>query len=1052
MIEHIKQRFSIRFTLIGIFILATSLIASIVIGLQYHFSHEMLADTSRSQYQTASQNISRYFSQLAKEAKGTTQLLAKFQHTDKDGKLTTEALTLFADVMRSNPLFYAIYLGHENGDLSELINLDSHPMVRQQLGATHVDRWVTIFISGVGEQRTKRITYLDEQFKPRAERIEPSSYSTTNRPWFFNAKPKQVTKTDPYLFQNLQAPGITFSTQTRHSPAVIAVDIALSSLNKYLIDYTRHHNKQGQLELFIFQPKGEIIASNQIITNNNLPPVAPLTLTESQQALIAEIPTLNVSNENDWAPIDFSIAGQPKGYSIDTLTLISQMTGLQFKFVNGFSWSELITKFTTNKLDLIHSIILTEQNQPLGKFSDPYLDLPYSVVTMPDSEPITDIEQLNGKQLAIPKGWSIIPFIKQYYPQIEIVEMNSTHEVLQAVEDQTVHAALDIGIILHYTATHAFIDKIQFHDEIKFGTHSLPTQLHILLKNEYEQLIPIINLALANITPQQKAALKQKWFTTKKRLHSERQNVPYQELIELASDAESQAQLQPYTINGIDYFFYVSPISKNDSNGALFAAIIPVETLFAPAVKKVTYSISITILFALLLLPLSWLFATLISHPIHLLEAENKKIKQRQYSQVKKVNTRIVELDELSNAMLSMSESIQAHELAQKELMESFIKLIAQAIDDKSPYTAGHCNRVPELGLMLAQKAHESQLKPFKEFSFKSEDEHREFRIAAWLHDCGKITTPEYIVDKGSKLEAVYNRIHEIRMRFEVLLRDAQITYYQSMNETPDDKALHQKTLEDKQQQLTDDFTFIATANIGGEFMEQTDIERLHQLAKITWTRHFDDTLGLSPIEELKIKQLKRKSTLPATEQLLSDKKEHIIKRTQAVKFDPALKIKIPVPENQYNLGEIYNLSITRGTLTTEDRYKINEHVISTIKMLENLPFPPELARVPRYASTHHETLKGTGYPRKLTGDQLSIPERILVLADIFEALTAADRPYKKAKPLSVAIDILHKMSLDEHIDIEVFNLFLTSGLYLEYAHKFLTPEQIDEVDISRYL
>ncbi|MGS0729592.1 HD-GYP domain-containing protein, partial [Shewanella sp. 0m-11] len=222
------------------------------------------------------------------------------------------------------------------------------------------------------------------------------------------------------------------------------------------------------------------------------------------------------------------------------------------------------------------------------------------------------------------------------------------------------------------------------------------------------------------------------------------------------------------------------------------------------------------------------------------------------------------------------------------------------------------------------------------------------------------------------------------------------------------------------------------------EFMDQESTDRLAELAKISWQRHFDDRLGLSPVEELNLSEREGEDVYPVTEPLLRDKPEHIIKRINKVEFDPKFGIKMAIPEYQYNLGELYNLSISRGTLTTEDRFKINEHVTSTIKMLENLPFPPELARVPRYASTHHETLKGTGYPRKLSAEDLSIPERILVVADIFEALTAADRPYKKAKSLSVAIDILYKMALDEHLDMDIFKLFLSSGIYLEYAHKFL--------------
>ena len=318
------------------------------------------------------------------------------------------------------------------------------------------------------------------------------------------------------------------------------------------------------------------------------------------------------------------------------------------------------------------------------------------------------------------------------------------------------------------------------------------------------------------------------------------------------------------------------------------------------------------------------------------------------------------------------------------------------------------------------------------------------------MHDCGKITTPEHIIDKGTKLETIYNRIHEIRMRFEVLWRDAEIDYLQQKAEPGADTAALSRQKEEKQQQLREDFAFIANANVGGEFISEADVARLHELADITWQRYFDDQLGLSSGEISRLQEAS--APLPATEHLLSDRPEHLIERMHDTDFDPQFGIKMEVPKYLYNLGELHNLAISRGTLSAEDRFKINEHIISTIKMLESLPFPEELQRVPRYASTHHETMKGTGYPRKLTGDQLSIPERIMVLADIYEALTAADRPYKKAKPVSVALDILYKMVQNDHIDVEVFELFLTSGVYLDYARRFLPETQIDEIDISQYL
>lgn len=234
--------------------------------------------------------------------------------------------------------------------------------------------------------------------------------------------------------------------------------------------------------------------------------------------------------------------------------------------------------------------------------------------------------------------------------------------------------------------------------------------------------------------------------------------------------------------------------------------------------------------------------------------------------------------------------------------------------------------------------------------------------------------------------------------------------------------------------------------------MDEANMARLDELAKITWQRHFDDRLGLSPIERQRLEGFAQDEQLPVTEPLLADKPWHKEERTHNKTYPERYGIRMDVPELQYNRGEVYNLKIARGTLTPEDRFKINEHVISTIRMLDNLPLPEELKRVPRYASTHHETLDGRGYPRRLTAEDLSMPERIMVLADIFEALTAADRPYKKAKSLSEALEIMYHMVEEQHIDRDVFRLFLQSGTYLDYARAYLQPAQVDNVDTRRYL
>ncbi|WP_370316383.1 HD-GYP domain-containing protein [Pseudoalteromonas sp.] len=523
----------------------------------------------------------------------------------------------------------------------------------------------------------------------------------------------------------------------------------------------------------------------------------------------------------------------------------------------------------------------------------------------------------------------------------------------------------------------------------------------------------------------------------------------------LANKAHQFGKMLSVQEKGIEKYMFVLPLPLSSDMQSdevdYFTVLVSKDDVLAVIKEKIRISILVTGLFLLLLLPVSWFFASSIVNPILKLVGENKKIQQRDYNEVSTLSSHILEIHYLASSMVDMSRSIEQHENSQKALMESFVELIAQAIDDKSPYTAGHCERVPELGIWLADAASGSTDEAFSKFSFKTPDERREFRLAAWLHDCGKITTPEHIVDKGTKLETIYNRIHEVRTRFEVLLRDAKIAYYEQLLAHPEQQSVLEQKLEQQTEKLHADFSFIAACNVGGEFMDEAQLSRLHEVASIKWQRHFDASLGLSPLEEMRMADLKSQH-LPVEESLLSDKPSDLIPHEKAVEYPESLGINMVIPEYKYNLGEVYNLSVARGTLTAEDRFKINEHVISTIRMLGSVPFPKELAKVPRYASTHHETLKGTGYPRKLTAEQLSIPERVLVLADIFEALTAADRPYKKAKPLSVAIDILAKMVDDDHIDRDVFELFLTSDIYLKYAKQFLHESQIDSVDIQKYL
>lgn len=333
---------------------------------------------------------------------------------------------------------------------------------------------------------------------------------------------------------------------------------------------------------------------------------------------------------------------------------------------------------------------------------------------------------------------------------------------------------------------------------------------------------------------------------------------------------------------------------------------------------------------------------------------------------------------------------------AEKLMFQAFVKVIATAIDAKSPYTAGHCRRVPEIAMMLAESAHQSDTPPFADFTL-DEDERNALEIAAMLHDCGKVVTPEWVVDKATKLDGIHNRLDLVGMRFEVLRRDALVERYRGLAEGRDEAGA-ERLFQERLRQLNEDFAFLEKCNLGGEFISPEHVSRIHDIAAMRW-------------------------------------------RSIAGEEFPLLD------EN-----EVYNLCVQRGTLNPEERKIIEDHAVHTINMLSQIPFPRTLRNVTEYAGGHHERVDGKGYPRGLTREQLSIPARIMAIADIFEALTAPDRPYRRGGTLSWAVNIMHRMKLEGHIDAELFDLFLSAGIHRTYAEKHLAAEQIDQVDITRYL
>lgn len=346
-----------------------------------------------------------------------------------------------------------------------------------------------------------------------------------------------------------------------------------------------------------------------------------------------------------------------------------------------------------------------------------------------------------------------------------------------------------------------------------------------------------------------------------------------------------------------------------------------------------------------------------------------------------------------SQAAVSITQSKLVKEL--ETLLNSFIQSIADAIGEKSKYTQGHINRVAEITLLIANAINEDKTGIYKD-KFFNEEQLKELDIAAWMHDIGKITTPEFIVDKATKLETIYDRINTLEIKFELLKKEKELDYLKELTKQNDElkKQELKKAYEIQINQIDDEFKFLCEMNKGGEFMDDKKIDRLKKIAQY----------------QITMNQKKQK--------ILTD-------------------------------NEIYNLSIKKGTLTEEERDIINNHAKISYDMLNALPFPKKLKNVPTIAGGHHEKINGKGYPLGLKGDEISFEARILAVADIFEALTASDRPYKDPNTLNQSAKILSYMVKDKELDKEIVKFFMEKGLYLEYAKNNLLESQIDKVDVK---
>ena len=349
-----------------------------------------------------------------------------------------------------------------------------------------------------------------------------------------------------------------------------------------------------------------------------------------------------------------------------------------------------------------------------------------------------------------------------------------------------------------------------------------------------------------------------------------------------------------------------------------------------------------------------------------------------------------------SQASIALTNQLLVEE--QKLLFKSFIKLVAEALEKKDLVTGGHCTRVPVLTMMIAAAINDDNKGAYKDFKF-TEDEMEELYIAGWLHDFGKVATPEHVMNKSTKLHGLFDRIDLIILKFEILKRDKKINYYIQLSELEEDDKKNEifSELNSEITKIDNDMEFLKECNIGGEFMSEEMENRVMQIANNNIVINGKETRFLSKDEE-------------------------------------------------------NNLKIARGTLSDSDRHIMNEHVVLSYELLNKLPYPNHLKKVPFYAGCHHEKIDGSGYPNGYSGDKLPLQARVIAIADVFEGLTAPDRPYKKGYSLSKAMNILKNMVSDNEIDSSLFKLFINEQVYLNYAKNHVDSGQIDKIDEKELL
>jgi len=595
-------------------IMVTLLTALLSVSLHYYFSRQLAVESAEDKYRLTATATRDYLANIDGKASETVRVLTRFpslitsSDPQRDVWVHKDTLALFAEVMRATPLFYALYIGFDNGDLFELVNLNCSDAVRRQLNATPSDRWVVIRVEGEGEQRQRHFDFYSDAFELNFSRSEVSDYDVRERLWYTSAGTSEAVKTPAYLFQHLQAPGQSFVMKLPGSEHVLGLDITFSTMTAHL----RAQALSAEGELFLFQENGELLASNVRDEQARKLPFSPrIALTAEQRSFLTRMGSIRASNETDWAPIDFAVAGEPHGYSVDILRLVSSMTGMPLAFVNGYTWGQLAEQFDRGEIEILQPV--GPSNASGGSLTLPIVDLPFALVTRSEDD-IDSFEQLNGKRLVMISGWSVIPQVRAMFPHIEVLEVADARTALLKVSRGEADATLDTALILGQGIRQYYLTGLKM-DTSLAPLADLPTTLHLKVRPGAEPLAQIIDQALVKIPAEAINELRNKWFSANTKSGVGRMSVvPYKHLQELPQQPLQQNLVSQVTLNGEAYFSFASVFTRDQTPPEYFALMIPAKKVYERALHELSVSAMVITIVWLLLMPLVLIF--LVMRPV----------------------------------------------------------------------------------------------------------------------------------------------------------------------------------------------------------------------------------------------------------------------------------------------------------------------------------------------------------------------------------------------------------------------------------------------------